>query len=129
MSFYNGKNVLITGAAGITGQSAVNRLLDEGAYVRACIFNNKKFSIEHKNLEIVKYDLMDYQQCLESVKDMDICLNFAAFIKGAKGHSDPNNYLDYIRFNLNLSINMFDAAIRNNIDRFGLLEVLQCILM
>lgn len=119
MSFYSGKNVLITGAAGITGQAAVKRLLDEGAFVRASVFKNKKFNIQHKNLEVVSYDLMDHTQCLECIRDMDICLNFAAFIKGAQGHSDPNNFLDYVRYNLNLSINMFDAAVRTKIDRFG----------
>jgi nucleoside-diphosphate-sugar epimerase len=43
MSFYSGKNVLVTGAAGITGQAAVKRLLDEGAFVRASVYKNKKF--------------------------------------------------------------------------------------
>ena len=119
MSFYSGKNVLITGAAGITGQSAIKRLLDEGAFIRASVFNKKKLTISHKNLEVVHYDLMDYQQCQEVIKDIDICLNFASFNKGARGHSDPNNYLDYVRFNLNLCINMFDVAVRAKIDRFG----------
>ena len=42
MSFYSGKNILITGAAGITGQSAIRRLLDEGAFIRASVFYKKK---------------------------------------------------------------------------------------
>lgn len=119
MSYYSGKNILITGAAGIAGQSAVKRLLDEGAFVRASVYKNKKFNIEHKNLEVIKYDFMEHDQCMQAIKDMDICLNFAAYIKGSKGHSDPNNFLDYVRYNLNLSINMFDVAVKSKIDRFG----------
>ena len=30
---YNNKNVLVTGAAGISGHSMVKRLLDEGSHV------------------------------------------------------------------------------------------------
>ena len=119
MSFYKNKNVLITGGAGITGNAAVKRMLDEGAYVRATQFTNRKLGIEHENLEIVQCDLMDHKDCMSVLEDMDICLNFVAYIRGAKGQMDPNNYLDLVRRNLFPSINMFDAAVRCKLDRFG----------
>ncbi len=50
---------------------------------------------------------------------MDICFNFVAFIKGAKGQTESKNTLDLVRNNLFPSINMFDAAVRSNLDRFG----------
>jgi GDP-L-fucose synthase len=118
MSFYKNKNVLVTGAAGITGHAAVKRLLDEGAYVRAVV-NNRKLNVSHKNLEIVKLDLMNHDDCMKSLNGMDICFNFVAFIRGAKGQTESKNTLDLVRNNLFPSINMFDAAVRSKIDRFG----------
>ena len=119
MGFYKNKNVLITGAAGITGHAAIRRLLDEGAYVRAVEFKNRKVKLQHDNLEIVRHDLMQHNECMSALKDIDICLNFVAYIRGAKGQIDPKNYLDLVRRNLIPSINMFDAAVRTGIDRFG----------
>lgn len=118
MSFYKNKNVLVTGAAGITGHAAVKRLLDEGAYVRAVV-NNRELRITNKNLEITKLDLMNHEDCMKSLNGMDICFNFVAFIRGAKGQTDSKNSLDLVRNNLFPSINMFDAAVRSKLDRFG----------
>ena len=118
MSFYKNKNVLVTGAAGITGHAAVKRLLDEGAYVRAVV-NNRELKITNKNLEITKLDLMNHEDCMKSLNGMDICFNFVAFIRGAKGQTDSKNSLDLVRNNLFPSINMFDAAVRSKLDRFG----------
>jgi len=119
MSFYNKKNVLVTGAAGITGHSAVKRLLDDGANVRAAVYSNRKLNIKHPNLEVIQCDLMKHEDCMSVLKDMDICFNFVAFIKGAKGQSDSKNSLDLVKNNLFPSINMFDAAVRSKLDRFG----------
>ena len=119
MSFYKGKNVLVTGAAGIAGHSAVKRLLKEGANVRAVVFNTRKLSIEHPNLEVVQYDLMEHENCMKALKGIDICFNMVAFIRGAKGQTDEKNVLNLVRNNIVLAVNMFDAAVRSNIDRFG----------
>ena len=70
MSFYNKKNILVTGAAGITGHSAIKRLLDEGAYVRATVYNNRNLDIHHKNLEIVKCDLMNHEDCIKVLNEI-----------------------------------------------------------
>lgn len=119
MSFYTGKNILVTGAAGITGHATVNRLLEEGAFVRATVHNNRKLNIQHKNLEIVQTDLMSHENCMQVSKDIDICFNLVAFIRGAEGQMDSQNFLNLVRNNLFTSVNMFDAAVRNKIDRFG----------
>jgi uncharacterized protein YbjT (DUF2867 family) len=73
MGFYKNKNVLITGAAGITGHAAIRRLLEEGAYVRAVEFKNRKVKLQHDNLEIVRHDLMQHNECMSALKDIDIC--------------------------------------------------------
>ena len=119
MGFYTGKNVLVTGAAGITGHAAVKRLLNEGAYVRATVFSNRKLGIEHPNLEVVQCDLMQHEDCMKVLNGMDVCFNFVAFIRGAKGQTEFKNSLDLVRNNLFPSINMYDAAVRSKLDRFG----------
>lgn len=119
MSFFTGKNILVTGGAGITGHAAVRKLLEHGANVRATVFENRKLKIENERLEIVKCDLMNIYDCNSIVKDMDMCFNFAAFIRGAKGQTDSSNKLSLVRNNIIPAINMFDAAVKNKLDRFG----------
>jgi GDP-L-fucose synthase len=120
MSFYKGKNILITGAAGITGHAAVKRLLSEGAKVRATVYKNRGLNIEeHPNLEIVQCDLMKHEDCMKVLEGIDVCFNFVAFIRGAKGQTEYGNALDLVRNNLFTSINMIDAAVRSKLDRFG----------
>lgn len=120
MSFYTGKKVLVTGAAGITGHAAVKRLLEEGAHVRATVFSNRGLKIEpHANLEVVKCDLMKHEDCMMVLKDIDVVFNFVAFIRGAKGQTEYGNALDLVRNNLFTSINMIDAAVRSKTALFG----------
>lgn len=119
MTFYKNKNVLITGGAGITGHAMIEKMIEEGAYVRATEYKNRKIKIKHKNLEVVSCDLMRHEDCMSSLKDMDICFNFVAFIRGAKGQTESHNHLDLVRKNLFPSINMLDAAVKTKIDRFG----------
>jgi GDP-L-fucose synthase len=120
MSFYTGKKVLVTGAAGITGHAAVKRLLEEGAHVRATVFSNRGLNIEpHTNLEVVKCDLMKHEDCMMVLKDIDVVFNFVAFIRGAKGQTEYGNALDLVRNNLFTSINMIDAAVRSKTALFG----------
>ena len=60
---YNNKNVLVTGAAGISGHSMVKRLLDEGSHVRATVYTKRKLNLpKHKNLEIIKADLNSHNE-------------------------------------------------------------------
>lgn len=120
MSYYKDKNVLVTGAAGITGHAAVKRLLAEGANVRATVFKNRKLNIDpHPNLQVVECDLMNYEHCKQVLDGADICFNFVAFIRGAKGQTDYENSLNLVRNNLFTSINMINAAVESKTDRFG----------
>lgn len=120
MSFYTGKKVLVTGAAGITGHAAVKRLLEEGAFVRATVFESRKLNIDdHPNLEIVKADLMNHEDCMCVLEGIEVVFNFVAFIRGAKGQTEYSNALDLVRNNLFTSINMIDAAVRSKTPLFG----------
>tara|TARA_Y100000310_G_C20677549_1_gene813971 strand:- start:810 stop:1778 length:969 start_codon:yes stop_codon:yes gene_type:complete len=115
---YFKKNVLVTGAAGITGHAAVKRLLNEGSYVKAVIYNTRKLNIpEHSNLEIVQADLHSYETCLELTRDMDVVFNFVAFIRGAKSQVDAP--IDLVRNNIVPTINMMDASVKSKVKNFG----------
>jgi len=118
MSIFDNKTVLVTGAAGICGHSAIKKLLEkDNVKIRATIFNTRKIAFEHPNLEIVKTDLTSYEECKKIVKDVDIVLNFAAFIRGAKGQEDSK--IDLVRNNIVPTINMLDAAVREGVEYFG----------
>ena len=115
---YNNKNVLVTGAAGISGHSMVKRLLDEGSFVRATVYTKRKLNLpEHKNLEIIKTDLNSYNECLDITKDMDVVFNFVAFIRGAEGQVE--NQVNLVRNNVVPTINMLDACVKSKVDKVG----------
>jgi GDP-L-fucose synthase len=118
MGFYKNKNVLITGAAGITGHAAVKRLLEEGASVRATVYNRRKLNVpESSKLEVVKCDLHSYDRCLEITNGMDVVFNFVAYIRGAKSQVDAP--INLVRNNIVPAVNMMDAAVKSKVDRFG----------
>ena len=115
---YNNKNVLVTGAAGISGHSMVKRLLDEGSYVRATVYTKRKLNLpKHKNLEIIKADLNSHNECLDITKNMDVVFNFVAFIRGAEGQIE--NQVDLVRNNVVPTINMLDACVKSKVDKVG----------
>ena len=115
---YNNKNVLVTGAAGISGHSMVKRLLDEGSHVRATVYTKRKINLpKHKNLEIIKADLNSHNECLDITKNMDVVFNFVAFIFGVKGQVE--NQVDLVRNNVVPTINMLDACVKSKVDKVG----------
>ena len=115
---YNNKNVLVTGAAGISGHSMVKRLLDEGSHVRATVYTKRKLNLpKHKNLEIIKADLNSHNKCLDITKDMDVVFNFVAFIRGAGGQIE--NQVNLVRNNVVPTINMLDACVKSKVDKVG----------
>ena len=115
---YNNKNVLVTGAAGISGHSMVKRLLDEGSYVRATVYTKRKLNLpKHKNLEIIKADLNSHNKCLDITENMDVVFNFVAQIRGAEGQLE--NQVDLVRNNVVPTINMLDACVKSKVDKVG----------
>ena len=115
---YNNKNVLVTGAAGISGHSMVKRLLDEGSHVRATVYTKRKLNLpKHKNLEIIKADLNSHNECLDITKNMDVVFNFVAFIRGAEGQIE--NQVNLVRNNVVPTVNMLDACVNSKVDKVG----------
>ena len=76
--------VALTGATGFVGRHILQSLLDEGHKVRVLIRTPSKFSLEHKNIDIVEGDL----SCLKSLKSLcreaQIVIHCAALTKSLK---------------------------------------------
>lgn len=119
---FDNSNVLVSGAAGLTGHEAVKQLLDRGANVRATVFNDpsrehRQLNMSHPKLEIVPCDLVSYEDASKVVQDMDYVVNCAAFICGAKGQTEGPWRL--IRKNLVPYINLIEAACIAKVKRFA----------
>lgn len=114
---YQGRNVLVAGGAGLIGHALVAQLLERGASVRATVFRERRIELQHPRLEMVPCDLSDPAQCARVVRDMDIVLNAAAYIRGVKGRQESP--ADVVMKNLLPSVHLIDASVRAGVERFG----------
>ena len=90
--FYKGKNVLVAGGAGLMGQSLIRKLLEQGAFVRATQYRNRKIAQVHKNLQVITCDLNDEEQAKPVFQDREIVFLTAGFVGGAKQiKEDPSS--------------------------------------
>ena len=117
MSFYAGKKVLVTGAAGLLGSHVVASLLDKGAEIYANVHSTSDVP---ENVTVVQNDLLDLSACLKAAKGMDIILHCAA-VKGGAGAFKDNPtqpVLDTIR----MTQNMLEASVKSDVTHFGLVS-------
>jgi len=78
-------NVLVTGGAGFIGSHIVDKLVDDGHFVR--IFDNLEPQVHkgipsylNKNSEFVKGDVRDINQLGSAIKDIDVIFHEAAMV-------------------------------------------------
>lgn len=124
MGMFKDKSVLVTGAAGLCGHAAVKRLLQEGAYVKAVTHTTRSLDIIDPRLTVETANLLDYDACLSVTKDIDIVVNFVAYLRGAKGQSESP--ADLVRRNVVPNINVIDAACKNRVGVFGFVGSSTC---
>ena len=113
--FYEGKNVLVLGGAGLTGQSLIPKLLEQGATVRATQYQRNRLSLSHKNLEVVVCDLRDPERAAAVFKEMDIVFICAGIVRGAKGLEEEPS--DILMYNLNLQSKLIHWASKAKVER------------
>lgn len=110
------KKVLVTGADGFIGSHLVERLLDEGCYVKAfCYYNSfnswgwiDSFPKEKINqLEIFTGDVRDPNGVREAMKGCDIVFHLAALIAIPYSYHSPDSYVDT---NIKGTLNIVQAA-------------------
>lgn len=76
------KRIFITGGAGFIANILISRLIDQNQIIAFDNFHRDTLSgsgySEHDNLKIIRGDVLDYPQVLESMDDADIVIHAAA---------------------------------------------------
>lgn len=110
------KKVLVTGADGFIGSHLVEKLIEEGANVKAFVFYNSFNSwgwLDSLNqeqlskIEIFSGDIRDPNGVREAVKDCEIVFHLAALIAIPFSYHSPDSYIDT---NVKGTLNIIQAA-------------------
>jgi GDP-L-fucose synthase len=112
--FKNAK-VLVTGGAGFVGINLINRLLDDGAQVRATLYNKDPVIKDHR-IEYIRGDLRLEEDCEKVVDGMDYVFMCAANTSGAKVMSTTP--LVHLTPNMLMNIQMLQAAYTFGVKKF-----------
>ncbi len=117
------KKVLLTGADGFIGSHLAERLLQEGANVKAFVYYNSfnnwgwldTFSKETlSKIEIFSGDIRDPYGVKEAMKGCDVVFHLAALIAIPYSYHSPDSYVDT---NIKGTLNIVQAAKELNIEK------------
>lgn len=117
------KKVLLTGADGFIGSHLAERLLQEGANVKAFVYYNSFnnwgwldiFSKETlSKIEIFSGDIRDPYGVKEAMKGCDVVFHLAALIAIPYSYHSPDSYVDT---NIKGTLNIVQAAKELNIEK------------
>ncbi len=115
----SGKTVLVTGADGFIGSHLVERLVAEGAKVRAFVFYNSWNSLGwlaeapaavRAKLQIIPGDIRDAERVAEAVADCHYVLHLSSLIGIPYSYVAARSYVDT---NVTGAINVLEAAKRS----------------
>jgi nucleoside-diphosphate-sugar epimerase len=120
MSYWSGKKVLVTGGAGFIGSHLVEQLVEEGARVR--VADNlergraENLSAVKNDIEFLKLDLRDLDNCRKACEGMEVVFNLAAKVTGIE--YNRNHHADMFENNMLLQQNPLHAAAEKGVARF-----------
>ena len=114
---------LITGGAGFIGSHIVERLLQDGHFVRVLDnFSSGKpenlyftRNLPPNTFELIKGDIRDFSACLNACDGIDYVLHQAALRSVPKSMENPYSYNEV---NINGTLNMLKAAKEAGVKRF-----------
>jgi GDP-L-fucose synthase len=110
-----GKNILVAGGTGFIGVNLINRLLAEGANVRATTHRKDPVIIDNR-IDYIKCDLTVMEDCQRAVADMDYVFLCAANTSGAAViKSTP---LVHVTPNILMNSQMLEAAYFARVKKF-----------
>jgi NAD dependent epimerase/dehydratase len=118
-----GKRVLVTGSDGFIGSHLVERLVREGAKVRAfCLYNSQgswgwldTASAEVRAaIEPVLGDIRDARMVREAAKDVEVIFHLAALIAIPYSYTAPESFVDT---NIRGTLNVLEAAREQHVAR------------
>lgn len=116
----NNLTILVTGGAGFIGSHLVDKLLSLGHKVKVLdnLANGKEANIsdasKNPNFNFIKGDILHPETCELATKDIDIVYHLACLGVRHSIHSPFENH----RVNAEGSLNMLEAAKKNNVKRF-----------
>jgi dTDP-glucose 4,6-dehydratase len=120
---WQGRRVLVTGAAGFIGSHLVERLLGEGAKVRAFVHYNSRNHWGHledllphqrQDIEVVSGDLRDPGRVDAAVNGVDVVFHLGALIAIPYSYVAPQ---DVVLTNVVGTLNVLEAARRHGTSR------------
>ncbi len=123
MNGLSGKRVLVTGAGGFIGSHLVERLVGEGAKVRALVHYNSRGDWGHleaiaaearEEIEVVPGEIQDGFSVARAVADCEVVFHLAALIGIPYSYLAPKSYVET---NVTGTLNVLEAARSAGIER------------
>jgi len=118
---WTGKRVLVTGAGGFIGSHLAERLVEEGARVRALVHYNAldswgwlDESARRAEMEVVAGDVRDRDSVQAAVEGAEIVFHLAALIAIPYSYHAPASYVET---NVLGTLNLLQAARRAGVER------------
>ncbi len=117
------KNILVTGADGFIGSHLCEKLVKDGANVKALVLYNSFGSIGWlndvpkkiiDNIEIISGDVRDNNFMISITKKIDIIFHLAALVAIPHSYYAPRSYIDT---NVIGTLNVLQAAMQNSCSR------------
>ena len=122
-----GRTVLVTGSDGFIGSHVVERLLADGAHVRAfCLYNSNgstgwldesdafKAAVREGQAQVVLGDIRDPEHVMATTEGVDIVLHLAALIAIPFSYVAPRSYVET---NVIGTLNVLEAVRRHGTPR------------
>lgn len=118
---WTGKRVLVTGAGGFIGSHLTERLVEQGANVRALVHYNALQSrgwLDHSpvrsEVEVLFGDISDRDSVRAAMRDVVVVFHLAALIGIPYSYHAP---LSYVRTNVEGTLNILQAARELSVER------------
>jgi dTDP-glucose 4,6-dehydratase len=116
---WKNKTILVTGAGGFIGSHLVEQLVSLGARTRALVHYNSNGSWGwldqspiRNDVEVIQGDIRDPDSLQRAIAGADVVFHLAALIAIPYSYHAP---LSYVRTNVEGTLNVLQAAIRNDV--------------